>query len=309
MYGHNGIKQREHLDEGIRDMKSKDYCELRGIGEWNRSGYGEYTLCAEQLGRIIGRDNLIQKDFYSDIEGVRQDVQDITIGSMDFDSFAELLDQLENQYSDDYFAFHPDSMGPNMPVEISQESIDDYFAFHPDSMGPNMPVEIRQESIDKYNGLQRYKQTKEQLQQMLDKGFIASRCSALEGREYNEQYYTDLSKKQLKSELQAMKDFRGLAITRETSLDIHIQNMEQQLSRQSLFSRVKNFFKREQPLALPEGILEQNLEEQHAGEQVTQNLGAQGLRTHYQIDHEKALANARTNQEPERTNDDLGIDH
>lgn len=100
-----------HENEGITVLKQSDYAKLKGIsqpeiGDYKIEEQGGYIVnyhMAEQMAYIIGRDNLIQKHFYNDIDGIRKDFSRFGI---DYDKMLELSSEfmVSNQHLSDPFS-------------------------------------------------------------------------------------------------------------------------------------------------------------------------------------------------------------
>ena len=79
-------------NEGITTLKQIDYAKLRGTS-FNENGYNINYNMAEQIGYIIGRDNLLQKHFYNNIEGIRNDLDKYGIN---YNQLLELSGKIQN---------------------------------------------------------------------------------------------------------------------------------------------------------------------------------------------------------------------
>lgn len=79
-------------NEGITVLKQRDYSKLRGI-RYKENGYETQYKIAEQFGCIMGRENLIKKHFYNDIDGIRQEMAKYGI---DYDQMLQLSTQFMN---------------------------------------------------------------------------------------------------------------------------------------------------------------------------------------------------------------------
>ena len=93
------IAQNEN--EGITVLKQKDYAKLKGI-PFTENGYDINYNIAEQMACIIGRENLLQKHFYNDIDGIRGDLSKYGI---DYDDLLNLSKKFQNtnHFSLDYY--------------------------------------------------------------------------------------------------------------------------------------------------------------------------------------------------------------
>lgn len=79
----------KELNEGITVLKQKDYAKLKGI-PFSTNGYDINYNMAEQLGYIIGRNLLIKKQFYNDIDGIRDELAKYGI---DYDEMLQLMSE------------------------------------------------------------------------------------------------------------------------------------------------------------------------------------------------------------------------
>ena len=84
----------KNLNEGITEIKTLDYAKFRDI-QATKSGYNNNCNMAEQIGCLIGRDNLIKKHFYNDIDGINDELEKYGINLYE-------IDELSNKFAGDY---------------------------------------------------------------------------------------------------------------------------------------------------------------------------------------------------------------
>lgn len=86
------IRIGKELNEGITVLKQRDYAKLKGM-PFSENGYDINYNIAEQFGYIIGRELLIKKQFYNDIEGIRDE---LTKYGINYDETLQLMSKISS---------------------------------------------------------------------------------------------------------------------------------------------------------------------------------------------------------------------
>ena len=86
------FKVAQNENEGITVLKQRDYAKLKGI-PFTENGYDINYNIAEQIGYIIGRENLLQKHFYNDVDGISEELLRYGI---DYDEMLKLSSKIQN---------------------------------------------------------------------------------------------------------------------------------------------------------------------------------------------------------------------
>lgn len=86
------IRIGKELNEGITVLKQRDYVKLKGI-PFSTNGYDINYNMAEQFGYIIGRNFLLEKQFYNDIDGIRDE---LTKYGINYDEMLQLMSKFSS---------------------------------------------------------------------------------------------------------------------------------------------------------------------------------------------------------------------
>lgn len=194
----NGLeKSGRNLNEGITQMKTIDYCQIKKIPYNIEDSYFNYVLIAEQLGRIIGRKNLLMRQHQNDRNGIEREVREKTGGKLDFEELVSLTDQLEIHIGREKYRYFLNKINANTGMYRTRVK---------ENIKAKHIFERRDKEISEQAKLAK------QIQKKLDEGFIASRCKSL-GMEYDAKYYRKLPKEEKRREKGILRSFGELNIS------------------------------------------------------------------------------------------------